>query len=639
MKSRIFHSTWLYSTLLLSSLTLNGNVQTEVNFEPPHYKDKWQLTTSDKERIARVFVTSSGVNYILNDASHILYKGARNAALQEIALTNAEGFRNYIQFEQSLLGSDDNLYLANQYDKNGSITSNQAPEELAIYRLSPQGEQLELLLQTECQHKTLGQCRFTAPLLVSEKNNALYSLRRDGDNSWLTQTSLDGSNKSWHEIRFASVVTGRVISADERQLYLQSNSQFYVVDLASGTITHQDALPPSLTEDSVQNTLSLTADDGHSVFGKTNNKFFRLNLFNQTSPFELVWIKELAEIKGLAVPPERDIIYVWDEAGTLSWVTKSAGNTVKQKRTNDSIHKILFDSVSGWAYVLYQQFYAEELRVTLLSPSGALNDSLFSFKRDYARLINSDISLQGNVLSIGAEGKVFHYDLTGLTDFSDTGTTLSGYSLPEVTTTFNWETGRACDNCAARDKGEVTIDNANTTLLNQYHWPFIIAEHINKNSDLMRVGEKDEGGRIRPLASTYRNKIWLINRYKDHGYTLEQQITSKPESASSWKLNAQQPGITAERNLAPGTEIQVTVTQPDGSQRPLPIFNVTRGSQYLWPADLARFINQQASQLGLPIAAGERLNGDELSFPASYYRNMLWVPANADYAVQYRVKP
>ncbi|ERK09480.1 hypothetical protein L579_1263 [Pantoea sp. AS-PWVM4] len=42
MKTRIFHTptSLLYSTLLLSSLTLGSNAWAFVTAEPPHYKDK-----------------------------------------------------------------------------------------------------------------------------------------------------------------------------------------------------------------------------------------------------------------------------------------------------------------------------------------------------------------------------------------------------------------------------------------------------------------------------------------------------------------------------------------------------------------------------------------------------------------------
>lgn len=642
MKSRIFHrsSALLYRILLLSSLTPVTHTWATVTTEPPLYQDKWEIFTSDRERISRIFITSQGTHYILNESSDTLYKNSRNNAVQTITLASDEGYQNRIQSRFSMLGSDSNMYLANHYGKKPSISSpDGSHEELAIYRLSPQGEQPELLLNTECQNKAINQCGFITPLQVSEKNNAVYGIRKDGNSSLLTQVSLDGSSKNWHEIRFDSIVKAQVISSDESQLYLQSHSHFYVVDLTNGTIISQNVLPPELAEETLQNPLTLKSDGGNRVFGVAHNKLFRLNLFNSTSPFELVWVREMNAVQDLALPPERDILYVWDENGTLNWVTKSEGQAIKQLRTMASIKKMLFDATSGWAYILDQKFWGKELRIFLLSPNGRLNHVLFSFSADYSRLEDADISVQGRVLSIGVEGKVFHYDLSSTLDFSESGKTLAGYTLPGATTTFGWGITKDCDICPPAEAGELTIDNANTTMLNQYHWPLALAEHVNKNSDLLRIGEKDENGVIRPLASVYRNKIWVFNRYKDEGLDLEQQVTSHPERVSAWRLNAAQPAITAERDLVPGSKIEVTVTLPDGSNRPLPVFTVTRGSPYLWPADLARFITQQADQLNLPIAAGERLQGDEFSFPSSHYRNMLWVPASTDYRVQYRVRP
>lgn len=643
MQSRIFRTSLsthlIYGTLAFSSLLFVSEAQAWIKYEPLHYKDKWEITTSDHERISRQFITRAGISFILNDYSPILYKAARNTPVQEITVPPSAGFKKTIKSDLATLGYDDHLYLANLTYSVASVGSPEMMKSLDIYRLSAGNDQLELLQQSDCQNQNMGSCRFTAPLLVSEKNNAVYSIRRDGDHGWLSQISLDGSNKNWHEIRFDTVVTGQVISADERQLYLQSSSHFYVVDLESGNILDQDALPPSLAEDTVENTLSLRTDDGHTIFGAANNKLFRLNLFNETSPFELVWVKDLPAIKDIALPPNRDVIYAWDKNGVITWVTKAEGNFQKNVVTGEQIKKIQFDPVSGWAYVLNHKITADNIVLNLISPSGAINDPLFKFYADYALLMDADINLKNNVLSIAVESKVIHYDLNGEMEFVDTGKNVSGYALPGTTTQFNWEIGEACIPWCPRETGSFTIDNANTTLLNQYHWPLILAENINKHSDLMRIGEKDENGIIRPLASEYRNKIWLLNYYKDARYILNQKVTPQPDIVSSWKLNPTQSGITADRNLAAGTNIQVTVTLPNGSQRPLPIFTVTRGSKYLWPADLARFINSQASQLDLPIAAGERLADDALTTPSSHYRNRLWVPANDNYTLHYDVKP
>ncbi|MDO6407528.1 hypothetical protein [Pantoea phytobeneficialis] len=643
MKSRVFHSPlssgFIYSTLALASLTYVGEAQAVIEGNLLPYKEKWEITTSDYERISRQFSTRTGVDYILNHYSKVIYKVSRNSPVQEITVPDETGFKRTLRADKATLGYDDRLYLPNSTYAPYSQGAPEQMKSLEIFRLTPAGDQLELLHQSDCQNPELSDCQFTVPLLVSEKNSAIYSVRRDGNHSWLMQTALDGGNKSWPEIRFDTVVTGQIISADDHQLYLQSNSHFYIVDLDSGNITTQGELPPSLAENPPATPLSLRSDNGSTAFGATGNQLFRLNIFNGTSPFELAWVKEMAEIQDIALPPNRDVIYAWDAKGELRWVTKTEGNTSKKRDMNDNIRKMQFDPVSGWAYVMYRKLPGAQLTVSLLSPSGAIHDAIFRFSADYASLMDSDINLKNNILSIAVESKVYYFDLSGIMDYTDSGKNLTGYGLPGTTTRFSWEIGEDCSLWCPQETGTVTIDNANTTLLNQYHWPLLLAENVNKNSDLIRIGEMDEDGIIRPIASEYRNKIWILDFYKQYRYILANKVTPQPEIVSSWKLNPLQPGITAERNLAIGSKIELSVTLPNGSKRRLPDFTVSRSSKYFWPADLARFINRQASLLDLPIAAGERLSGDALTFPSSHYRNMLWVPANESYTLQYSIKP
>lgn len=109
------------------------------------------------------------------------------------------------------------------------------------------------------------------------------------------------------------------------------------------------------------------------------------------------------------------------------------------------------------------------LSVFLLSPGGAVGDVVFRFSADYAPLMDSDINLKDNILSIAVESKVFYFNATGMLDYVESGNNLAGYVLPGTTTKFSWEIGENCNLWCPEETGNVTIDNANTTLLNQYH--------------------------------------------------------------------------------------------------------------------------------------------------------------------------
>ncbi len=602
--------------------------------ESPADKDRWEFNLPEDAQVFGQYITDNGLYYILDDWKTSVYRGRKEEKLNSFKLEGDDKHSNIFDSKITQLGYDDQIYIANANYNN----QNNVIKQLNVYRLSEKASTIESVLDLPCQSTT--HCKFTAPFLFSEDNKSLFTLRQDGDKSYLTQTSLGNSNINWHEIDFDSIVTAAVISKDQKFMYLQGSSQFYVVNLENGYIQHQDHLPPEIRGNDHKSNVFLTqrSDDNDDVFGFIDDKLFKLSLFNDTASMKLKWAKKIKEkVKGIARSPKNNTVYAWSDSSNLIYIAKD--DELKSLRLlSGPVKEVIFNPDNGWAYILSYEFTGKDLQVYNVSPSGNIIDIMLMYYVDKSVLHGANITWKNNILAIGVEDHVYNYQMKDLVEFVDTGEYIEAKDLEQDINTINWGVGISCDICGTAEKNSIRIDDANEIMRNEYHWPLVLATHVNKNSDLVKIGEKNDRGEIIPLASKYRNKIWIMKAYSLQNYKFNYQLATDPELISSWKLNSVQSAINAKTFLPVGNKIIVSVKLPSGSERNFP-FTVTRGSIYQWPYDLALFINEQAKLNNFPIGAGERLSGDQFVPLYSSYRNALWVPesANEKYSVRYSI--
>jgi len=630
-----------FSFFLLSGVFFLPISQTYAKIiEYPAYKDnKWEFTLPGGQGILinGVYNTNNDLYYLTTFYDDdFVYRGKRGEELKHIKLFEKENGKNYaVLSDKTRVAYNNNLYVATSKYPAGVAQA----EELNVYQLTEQGQTAENILKIAC-HST-SHCDFSAPLAFSEKSNSLFTIRQDGDKGYLTKRSLgQGGSSSWDEIEFETAVNAAVISQDQRLMYLQGPARYYVVDLERGNIRYQNELPAGLAEQA-DKPLTLLADQNNTAYGGRGKTLFKVKLFDTAEPVKFEWLNALdRDIKGIAAHIKSDAIYVWsnsENSGYIWRVQKNSGSTQEPVKT-DEIRNIVFDSDSDseWGHILTSGRLNTSRTIAGITPRGKIENWRINYSRESTNLSADFITMKNQTLSFSVEHHVYNYDLQKILGFVDTGDYIQGTDLQMGNNVLTWSIDDS-ECCSDLEKGSVEIDSANNWWQNRYHWPLALALHVNNNSDYIRIGEKNAQGQIVPLASQYRNKIWMLNTMNSIGSNFSYEVTVQPDSTPRWKINGGQSAINSATDLPVGSNIEVVVTLPDNSEQSF-TYKVTRGGRYSWPADLARFINTQAAQHNIPVRAGERLSGDSFSTPGSSYRNILWVPASGEYAIRYVIK-
>lgn len=168
---------------------------------------------------------------------------------------------------------------------------------------------------------------------------------------------------------------------------------------------------------------------------------------------------------------------------------------------------------------------------------------------------------------------------------------------------------------------QVKLDPRDTAegALSQYRWPQQLATAINTLSASLRVGETPVNA---PLASSYRN--WV---FQPAGQQTPVEFTFLPLDLSvqqRWQLNPQGSALCSYGDLPAGSRVTVTMTKAGSDMQQSKVFevNALNGQRYLWPKDLADFINQNFFW----VSAGEKIDDASSSFRQLYsgFRNRLW---------------
>lgn len=174
---------------------------------------------------------------------------------------------------------------------------------------------------------------------------------------------------------------------------------------------------------------------------------------------------------------------------------------------------------------------------------------------------------------------------------------------------------------------EENIFIPNNTEAGHYTWPMKFAEEINKNSNYIRSGERDDKGDITPIGSQYRNKLW---RKKSS------DLIAYPTNCflDSWKHDGV---ISSAGAVIPGIKIKISVNSLNYNLLYEELNFITgneTSSIYSWPYYLSDYINKNS----LFLRAGEKNKETKLITPLySSYRNEVWVPngSNYTYAIKY----
>ncbi|EPP0275496.1 polysaccharide lyase family 8 super-sandwich domain-containing protein [Salmonella enterica subsp. enterica] len=154
-----------------------------------------------------------------------------------------------------------------------------------------------------------------------------------------------------------------------------------------------------------------------------------------------------------------------------------------------------------------------------------------------------------------------------------------------------------------------------------YHWPFLFAEKINKESAYIKAGEKNNTGSIEPLNSCYRNVIWKKTVDDIDVFTTNYQ-------RDKWSDGG---GVSSESPLPRGAFVKV-VTKNIKTGYIYEVLEFSPGEElckYSWPAELCSMVNDKS----LFLKGGEPVSDVDIKPLSSSYRNHFYFPKGMPFYV------
>lgn len=171
---------------------------------------------------------------------------------------------------------------------------------------------------------------------------------------------------------------------------------------------------------------------------------------------------------------------------------------------------------------------------------------------------------------------------------------------------------------------QVTYTSLSEEENGQYAWPKFFSDEINKKSQLIRAGEKNNAGGFDTHWSSYKNKLW-----KEADSDIEAFTTS--HHLDNWIFTGD---VSSSSGLPEGItiEIQVRNSVKNVVYETLAFLITPENSgKYSWPYHLCSLINNQSNY----IKAGEKNLSSRYITPLySGYRNCIWHPRKASLSVE-----
>lgn len=179
-----------------------------------------------------------------------------------------------------------------------------------------------------------------------------------------------------------------------------------------------------------------------------------------------------------------------------------------------------------------------------------------------------------------------------------------------------------------RQQGDILLDSADKSAGYPGFWPLRVAEKINAQQAFLQAGEREKNRHILPLASSYRNHLWLPTELQARGWTASLSAPladrSAPIQTLAWFSNpvADFTAITLAEGEALSDRVCLKLEKRLGGNEYFPLTALHTHNHSRWSYDLARAINR--SPVRNYIGAGAFIN-NELVPLFSKFRNRLWL--------------
>ena len=302
--------------------------------------------------------------------------------------------------------------------------------------------------------------------------------------------------------------------------------------------------------------------------------------------------------------------------------------------------RVAIDPKSGRGYAIYytaEKNY-EESRLNILS-----------FDADGKNIRTIEVS-KINKLSGKTTGPVIHnnklyfshadilyiYTLAasdGDTELQETGK-IEGSTRPSDKMAIRWRLKDGAHNVI--ESGVVVLSAQDSNQQNIYFWPLKLAEQIRDTSRWLKAGQRDEvSGEIKPVASSWLNRLWLPTDKIAQGWQAEYTFETVQSTPAVWQVNARLPKIVMDEQTLLTEKVCMTIYNGKGKKIGLTLNNLQPlNDRFSWAKNLAKAISDAGSAWG--ITAGE-LGADNTATPiASQYRNGLWVKVGSEVQFDYQ---
>ena len=451
------------------------------------------------------------------------------------------------------------------------------------------------------------------------------------------------------------VFTFDAINSNGNQLFIGTDVRFgqdggYLLDAETGKAGERQT--------TFTNASLTIQDEEGNVYSPRNlisNEIVKFNPFNHSTGPDWAWKNPHKEpnndAKYYSVGLQSQLYEVYDDE--INAVDRNTGNGLFRIVLPDSnpaatsgnrfTGLVITDPKTGWGYRSYIRKSPEaSVGVLGFSPDGSQVRTIVDIKGDFNQV--SAPALWNDRFYISVDREVYAYPLPAVED-------ITAKLLPQMNVDGNvfsdaersqpqrisWEVTDKNNHRLDTASGKLEFDGSDPSLLNQFTWPLLVSNAINKQSGMLKAGpqqKNSEGERVpgTPLASQYLNWLWLPEDKVNDGYrvTLTTQALDHAP-VSEWSLNSgsQQAFLSKEGDNFTGKIIRFTVQRARGEQH----YDITTAAadRFAAAADIARKVNAAISDVQL----GEKLTGNESTIIWSQYRNKIWVKEGV--SVRYEV--
>ena len=648
----------LIFTILLPSISYAGGTDKVI---------KWEMKN---EIISRIYPTPAGGVFTFSGAQsnqlkvNIMPKGDSDFSKNFVIKKSMYMLQNPHAVQANPISTRDSLYIPYYVD----IANNDNDDRLVIFKVSPGNNyQPQIIYQLDQPCRTgfkYLKCEFSKDMKLSNDLTRLYFFTKlTYANSEYTQTYLNALDLVTDRVLWsvkASDNIGITDSPDGSFLYIQSNTASCKMNAKTGEKECDHA--PVVTK----NKLSFTSDQSGFVNSAANildvgEVFYRFSPFHGNPAAD--WVNKTdyghfingpmvfgadknSPVYGLS---NKSITAFERDTGIRLFSVEAPLPIAEpylftEKKSTGLFQGEMTFTRDNYGYRTYITHGGVDKKtgVLAISPDGKTK-KIIEVPQDYfpGESTVSGVSYLSEPFSageslyvvhmIGTNSTIYKFPQSSATEITEVAY-INGNDRPPEHRTVEWLVTDSSNKI--QESGTLTLNRDDPQQQVPTYWPLLLAEAINSAGGVLQAGEQGEDKNVYPIASQYRNWLWLPADKTAQGWKVKLQYRlAENDSVAGWTLN---PGELKSINVKEGDFLPDTIClrlyDRTGVAHNLTLSSLSQESRFMWAKQFAKALNQLGREYG--VQAGELLPGAEVRSLASQYRNKFWVAASSKASVE-----